>query len=110
MPCPNGTRTVLQDARLTRAKVRTETVWAWRSGRAEKMARSIDHVPAKDRAQAMVDNALKGNKGFAKIASTLGKDDSPYPQGGWGNVGSSLFTVFGDPVAKPDPKGLKPAE
>ncbi len=24
------------------------------------------------------------------IARTLGKDDSPYPQGGWGNVGSAL--------------------
>ncbi len=48
---------------------------------------------AKELAGAGADGALGlGELGFpgGSIARTLGKDDSPYPQGGWGNVGSAL--------------------
>ncbi|QMU58771.1 MAG: hypothetical protein GKR98_11555 [Boseongicola sp.] len=66
---------------------------------------------SKDRAQSMA-GALKANKGFASVASTLGKSGTykDLPKGGWGNIGSILTTANGAPVAKPDPKGVGPAE
>ncbi len=62
---------------------------------------------AKDRAQSMA-GALKANKGFASVASTLGKsgDFAGTPKGGWGNIGSALTTVTNTPVSPKNPKNI----
>jgi len=65
------------------------------------------HTTAQDRAQNMA-GALKANKGFANIASTLrpGTDNGEaLGTGGWGNIGSALVND-GTPVSPANPKNV----
>ena len=62
---------------------------------------------ANDRAKSMSE-FLKGNKGAARIASTLGKSGTfaGTPKGGWGNIGSATVTATNTPVSPKNPKGI----
>jgi hypothetical protein len=73
---------------------------AFAGGKSEAKGNKIN---AQGMSKTLAGAGSDGVLGFpgGSIARTLGKEGSPYPQGGWGNVGSALT---GGVVAKPNPK------